>query len=361
MGDALMASNMQGWVKGSRTREPAAFMNPVIDPAAWYADDISGNEGWIYTLCDAEIAETLAAVQGIVARGLDIKHITVADFPLSTLGPALREIREELMKGRGMAMIRGLPIANLDRAANAVAFWGIGCHIGRQISQNGQGHLLGHVKDLGGDYGHATTRGYLTNAQMAFHNDQCDIIALCCLSPAKSGGDHAICSSVTLYNEMLKRRPDLMQEYEFSFYRSRSGELPPGETEPWQRQLIFNFVDGYFAARGVGIAITKAQSIPGVPALTGPQKEALAMFRSLAVELSVQIPFRQGDIFCLNNHVTLHSRGAFEDWPEPDRKRHLLRLWLDTNGARPLPPEIARQSAGVIVAGTDLTVPLDAV
>ena len=354
-----MAENGQGWVKGSRHRAPATFMQPLVDPAAWYADDVTGSEQWIYRLGAAEIAEVLAAVKGIVARGLDIAHVRAADFPLPTLGPVLRDIRDELMMGRGMAKISGLPISDLGRAEIATAFWGIGCHIGRQISQNGQGHLLGHVKDLGGDYGHATTRGYLTNAQMAFHNDQCDIIALCCLHPAKSGGDHAIVSSVTLYNEMLKRRPDLMQEFEFPFYRSRSGELPPGETEPWQRQLIFNFVDGYFAARGVGAAIVKAQSIPGVPPLTAAQKEALEMFRTLALELSVQIPFRQGDIFCLNNHVTLHSRGAFEDWPEPERRRHLLRLWLDTDGARPLPPEIARQSAGVIVEGTELTVPLD--
>lgn len=349
----------QTWRKGSRRREPARFMQPVIDPAAWSPADVSGSGAWIYTLKDAEIAETMDAVRAVSQRGLDIRDISRNDFALPILADGLAEIRDELMKGRGFAMIRGLPLAGLDRAEIAAAFWGIGCHMGRPISQNGQGHLLGHVKDLGGDYGHATTRGYLTNAQMAFHNDQCDILALCCLHPAKSGGDHAICSSVTLYNELLERRPDLMREFDCAFYRSRSGELPPGETEPWQRQYIFNFEQGYFAARGVGAAIVKAQDIPGVPALTGAQKEALELFRTLAVELAVEIPFEQGDIFFLTNHVTLHSRGAFEDWPDPERKRHLLRLWLDTDGARPLPPEIARQSAGVTVAGTELTVPLD--
>lgn len=353
-------SKGQTWQKGSRRREPARFMQPVIDPAGWYAADVSGSSGWVYTLSEAEITEIMAAVQRVSARGLDIKDTTRDDFSIPMLARGLADMRDELMKGRGFAMIRGLPLADLSRAEVAAAFWGIGCHLGRQISQNGQGHLLGHVKDLGGDYGHATTRGYRTNAQMAFHNDQCDILALCCLHPAKSGGDHAICSSVTLYNELLKRRPDLMQEFDYAFYRSRSGELPPGETEPWQRQRIFNFEQGYFAARGVGAAIVKAQDIPGVPALTGAQKEALEMFRTLALELAVEIPFEQGDIFFLTNHVTLHSRGAFEDWPEPERKRHLLRLWLDTDGARPLPPEIARQSAGVIVPGTELTVPLDA-
>jgi len=349
----------QTWKKGSRRRAPARFMQKVIDPAGWYPDDISGSSDWIHTLNEVEIAETMDAVQAVSARDLDIRDIGRDDFSVPTLTTGLDEICDELMQGRGFAMIRGLPLDGLGRAEIAAAFWGIGRHIGRPISQNGQGHLLGHVKDLGGDYGDARTRGYLTNARMAFHNDQCDILALCCLHPAKSGGDHAICSSVTLYNELLQRRPDLMQELDYAFYRSRSGELPPGETEPWQRQRVFNFEQGYFAARGVGAAIVKAQDIPGVPALTEAQKEALELFRTLAPELSVEIPFEQGDIFLLTNHVTLHSRGAFEDWAEPDRKRHLLRLWLDTDGARPLPPEIARQSAGVTVAETTLTVPLD--
>ena len=168
-----------------------------------------------------------------------------------------------------------------------------------------------------------------------------------------------ICSSVALYNEMLRRRPDLVQVLGEQFYRSRSGEIPPGETDPWIRQPVFGFQDGYFAARGVSAAIEKAQRLPGVPPLTDLQREALQLFRDLAVELAVEIPFEQGDMFFLCNHVTLHSRTEFEDWPEPERKRHLFRLWLTTAGARPLPPEIAIRSQGVSIPGTVLTAPLD--
>ena len=35
-----------------------------------------------------------------------------------------------------------------------------------------------------------------------------------------------------------------------------------------------------------------------------------------------------GDIQLVHNHTILHDRTAFEDYPEPERKRHLLRLWL---------------------------------
>jgi hypothetical protein len=80
--------------------------------------------------------------------------------------------------------------------------------------------------------------------------------------------------------------------------------------------------------------------------------------------------FRQGDIQLLNNAVTVHSRTEFEDYPEPERKRHLLRLWLATPGGRPLPPAIferypnvprdQRPAGGGVVPGTVLKVPLEA-
>jgi hypothetical protein len=38
--------------------------------------------------------------------------------------------------------------------------------------------------------------------------------------------------------------------------------------------------------------------------------------------------FQPGDIQWLKNSVVLHKRTEYVDWPEPERKRHLLRLWL---------------------------------
>ena len=345
------------WTKSDRRRRPAVAMQPVEDPAAWHAEDVAGSDGWIYTLSEAEVAEIEAAVAAAEAAGTDIKEIARDDFALPGMARALAAIRDELMEGRGFAMIRGLPVAGRSRAQTAAAFWGVGAHLGEAVSQNAQGHLLGHVKDIGEDYSRA--RGYMTNAHMGFHNDQCDVLALLCLHPAKSGGDHRICSSVTLYNEMLKRRPDLAEALTWKFYRSRSGEIPPGETEPYVRQAAFSFHDGYFCGRGVSAAIEKGQKLPGVPPLTETQREAMAMWKAMAAELSVEIAFQPGDMFFLQNHVTLHSRGEYEDWPEPERKRHLLRLWLTTRGARPVPPEIDRYSHGIVVEGTRPTAPLD--
>ena len=350
-----MAKNT--WARSEGVRKPAEPGKALVDPAEWYPGDLEDTEQWIYHLSAAETAEIDAGVAGVEERGLDIKDIRRDDFPLPTLGAALAEVRAELLDGRGLVLIRGLPVARMTRAQVAAALGAVGANLGTAVSQNAKGHVLGHVKDLGLDY--AKVRGFQTSAHMGFHADQCDILSLCCLHPARSGGVHRVCSSVALHNEMLKRRPDLVQELAWKFYRSRSDDVAPGET-PYYRQGIFNYHDGYFAARGVSANIAKAQDLPGVPPFTAAQREALDMFKTLAEELAMEIKFRIGDMFFMLSHVTLHSRTAFEDWPEPERKRHILRMWLITHGARPLPDDFVRHQGGVRLDGVDLKAPLDA-
>jgi hypothetical protein len=344
------------WELSDRTRTAAVLMEPINDPAGWRREDLEGNARWIYRVNDREIAEVLMAVAKIEERGLAIKDITKDVFSLPLLGPQLGSIRDELMEGRGFAIIRGLPIKDRSREQIAIAFWGIGTWIGEARSQNGKGHLLGHVKDIGEDY--AKARGYMTRQEMHFHTDRADILTLCCLHPAKSGGQHRICSSVTVYNEILKRHPDLAKELTWRFYRERKGEMPPGETEPWVREPIFSVQDGYFAARGPSAPVLKAQTIPGVPKFTPAQKEAIDTFMDMAKELAIDIDLEVGDISFLMNHVILHARTDYEDHPEPERKRHLLRLWLAT-GLRPLQEDVHKALQGVVVEGTVFQTPLD--
>ena len=224
----------------NRRRVAAKPMVPLVDPAEWRSEDLAASDDWIYVLSDTEIAELTEAVEAASSRGGDIKDTTLADFRMPTLGPALADIRGELIDGRGFVLIRGVPVASYSRAQSALAFWGIGLHLGLPVSQNADGHLLGHVKDIGGDYGDAKTRGYTSSAAMGFHTDRCDYVGLMCLQPAKQGGESRIASSVTLYNEMLKRRPDLVEELTRDFYWTRHGEIDPGE-EPYYAYPVFTF------------------------------------------------------------------------------------------------------------------------
>ena len=67
-------------------------------------------------------------------------------------------------------------------------------------------------------------------------------------------------------------------------------------------------------------------------------QEAIDLFTSIAEdpELRLNMWLEVGDLQFVHNHTILHDRTAYEDWPEPERKRHLLRLWIAADGARPL-------------------------
>jgi hypothetical protein len=348
------------WTPGPRHREPAELMKPIVDPAGWRPEDLQESQVWAYRLSDAEIADVFDAVAAVEASGLELKDVNGDDFPLPVFGPALAEVRDEVVNGRGFAFLKGLPVEGRSRFQNACAFWGIGMHFGGAISQNAKGHLLGHVKNIGGDINSPTGRGYNSPSELTFHADSCDVLSLMCLTTAKSGGRHRICSSVTTYNEMLARRPELADELSFRFYHTLRGELPPGQTQPWGRKPVVSVKDGYFAARGASSTIKRAQDLPGVPKMTPAQAEAVAMYQQVSREMALEIDFEPGDISFVNNHVTLHARSAYEDWPEPERARHLFRLWLDMGGSRPLDDEVRKATSGIICDGTVPQTPLEA-
>jgi hypothetical protein len=341
----------------NRERVPGVPMRRLVDPAGWDAAELAADEDWIYALTAVDIAELKDAVASVEARGLDIREVAKEDFALPSLGGTLAAIHDELIDGRGLAMIRGLPVGGMTRTQAALAYWGIGMHFGQAVSQNGQGHLLGHVKDLGGDYADATTRGYMTRAHMGFHSDRCDYVGLLCLHPAKAGGESRVVSGVTLYNTILERRPDLLAELVKDYCWSRHGEISPGES-PWYAMPVFGFEQGYLCNRGISTHIYKSQGMPGVPPFTSKQIEAFEYLKKTVGELAFDMEFRQGDIQILNNHVTLHSRRGFEDWPDPARKRHLLRLWL-RDGIRPVNAVYREIINGINVAGVALKTPLD--
>ena len=342
-------------------RLPAKPMEPVIDPAGWTPDQLQDLDSWAYRFSGDDLDELQAAIAIAIAKrkGVPLVDIAKGDFPLPRLAATIADMRRELLDGRGMVVMRGFPVDRLSREETAIGYLGLGAHLGERVSQNKYGHILGHVKDLGGT-NDATTRGYLTREEMWFHTDSTDFVGLLCLQSAKSGGESRIASSVTVYNRMLAEYPHLAKALINDFYFTRHGEQNPGE-DPWYKQPVFAFTDGYFSACGYSQYIQKAQGLPGVPPLTQDQKDAVPVYRRIVSECAVDMTFAQGDIQFLNNHVLLHSRRMYEDWPEASRKRHLLRLWLHDAVGRPI-PEYRRQGRhgrGVLLEGVVPNAPLD--
>jgi len=349
------------------THIPAEAMNPLGDPAAWKCEELANNEDWQFKITATEIEELEDATESVLTRGLDIKDITLKDFPLPSLDAKLAEVRDQIINGKGIAVLRGVPVDLDNMERNAIAYWGIGLRVGTPVSQNYKGHLLGHVADLiGPSRENPNQRAYHTSAHLDYHSDSCDVVVLYCLHAAKSGGTSTIASSATIYNEMLERRPDLVEELIKPWFRDRREEIPPGKG-PWFELPVFNFAAGYFSASWQNFYIRSAQRFEELPRFTDSQVEALDLVNSLADEFHHNMDFKPGDIQFLHNHVTVHARSAYEDWPEPERRRHLLRLWLATPGGRPLPDAYldryvglkpGQRPSGIVVENMELSTPL---
>lgn len=344
---------------------------PIDGPQAWHGRDMRHRTAeWQHAWTPAEIAEISAAADAALATGKDLTAIDARDFPLPTVAARLAHAREYLLQGPGLYVFRGLPVLDWSRQKAATAFWGLGSHMGIACSQNGKGHVLGHVKNLGLDYRDPATRGYQTSARLPYHTDSSDIVGLLCLRTAKSGGLSSVVSSTTLYNELAARRPDLLRVLMQPFRRTRWGEIPEGK-KPWAELPVFMPHEGRVIAHYVRSAIRKGQLLDGVPPLTEKQNEALDFLDSLAEDpdIHLDMTFEPGDIQLVCNHSTLHSRTAYEDFEEPDRRRHLLRLWLACTDGPPLPRWMTEsyegktsngRPNGIVVPGVPLNAPLEA-
>lgn len=341
----------------------------IEGPSAWKGPELLERSDWIYHLSEGDIAEIDAAVHAIQASGTGFAGISQETFVLPTLGKRLASILEELLNGRGFVMIRGLPVGRYTEEQSAIAYLGLGAYLGSFRSQNAKGHLLGHVRDLGADISTPGTRFYQTNRALEYHTDSCDIVGLLCLKTARAGGESRIVSSVAIYNEMMARRPDLAAELFHAFPTDRRGEVPEGML-PWFDMPVFNWYEGLLTTIYVGQYIRSAQkNFPQARRLTEKEIEALDFLDALTNDpsLNLQMEFLPGDMQFLHNHQILHSRTDFEDWEEPERKRHLLRLWLAPGNARPLPEVFASRygsvepgnRGGIIVKDTALNFTLE--
>lgn len=338
-------------------------------PAAWYGPEMAGRDDWLMSLTAADITEIEAATKALVERQADIAAITARDFPLPTLAPALKtRVQDEVLDGRGFLLLRGLPVERWSMREAATAFFGLGSHLGSARSQNGKGHVLGHVQDLGFDVADPNVRIYQTHERQTYHTDSCDIVGLLCLKTARSGGLSALVSSTTIFNEIHRRRPDLLPLLFEPVATDRRGEVPEGQ-KPYFEIPVFNWHQGFLTAIYQRQYIDSAQRFANAPRLTSAHIEALDLFDSLANDpaLHMFMEFKPGDVQLVHNHTMLHDRTRFIDWPEPGRRRHLLRLWLAASGARPLPESFAQRygattigdRGGIIVRGTKLQAPLE--
>ena len=333
----------------------------------WYGPEMeSRKEDWIIQLSDTEITELEAATEKFISLGTPVGLMNKFQFPLPSFGLKMKALREKLINGVGFFIMRGLPIEKYSEREAATIFYGIGSHIGNARSQNAMGHVLGHVRNMGVDSKDPKVRLYQTNERQFFHTDSCDVVGLLCLQPAKEGGLSLLVSADTVFNEMRKKRPDLLQLLLDPIATDCRGEVPQGML-PYLMIPVFSYFENRITIFYQRKYIESAQRFEDAPRLTLEQIEALNLFDELcnSSNLNLSMMLQKGDIQFVYNHAMLHDRTAFVDWSEVENRRHLVRLWLSAPGDRPLPEVFASRfgsveignRGGIMVPGTKLCVP----
>ena len=348
---------------------PVLHEGPVSGPGVWTGVSMRGTDEWQYIVKPTEVDELLTATAASKASNPDIKSISRPDFSLPTFGPVLDALRHEIINGRGFVLMRGLPVEQLSFEDAARMYWGLGTYFGHARSQNTRGHLLGHVTDITDIFKDKSDRGYLSARHLSFHCDSVDVVGLLCLRKAKTGGLSSIASSYTIHNEMWRRRPDLARALYGPIARDRRDEIPEGKG-PWYELPVFNYHQGRLAVNYLRRHIDMSQRHPSARRMSNAVVEGLDLFFALANEPDIQLrmDFEPGDLQLLHNHQILHDRTAYEDWPERERRRYLLRLWLSPPDGLELPEAFAGRyrnttvgdRGGVDIPGLETVVPLSA-
>ncbi len=308
---------------------------------AWRASSFRSPSDYVLELDRQDRDEIVAALASLDRGGriAPAHALTKNDFHFGALGAKFTRAYEDVRSGKGFVLLRGLPVEGLALEQFTAAAWGVGLHFGRALSQNAQGELVTGVIDATAE--EATPRMYRSNLELRPHSDITAMISLACWNKSQSGGASIIVSGVTVHDAIRERAPRLLEPLYRGYHYHRLGEEGPGEepATPY-RVPVFANRNGRLSCRYQRSGIAGGHRELGVP-LDERDLEAMNLFDGIAAAPENRLAFflERGDMIVINNYTVMHARTRFTNFPEPERRRHLVRLWLDAEGFRDVPKE----------------------
>ena len=304
----------------------------------WNRTDVPDTDAIAVDLPDDDLAELESAARRLAANGVDPVDAGPDDLPLGPLAPLIAEVRTEVLDGRGIALLRGFPVQRCTVDEVALMFWGIGLRLGRAVSQSVMGERLGHVINVTDTDPHA--RAYRNRSELSPHSDPGDLLSFLCIRPAMTGGVSRFVSSLSVFEEIRRERPDLLVVLARGFRYHRFGEEGPGDDPVTPHRVpVFSECNGLVSGRYVREYVKIAADEDPSIVLTNTDNEAISLLETTAnqPDLALDFTMAAGEAVVANNFTVFHARTAFTD--DPDRRRHLLRLWLAADPPRPVVPE----------------------
>ena len=315
----------------------ATSRTPVHGPTVWRGTDFTGKREISIELGAAELdalKRAAAASAGAVLETLERRHFAAAE-----LEAFMQRVSQEVMHGRGLVIVRGLPVDQHDEETISRMFWGLGVHLGTPVSQSVMGERLGHVLDHSDQ--DPTARGYRQRYELTPHTDFQDIVTFLCVRQGLEGGKSWFVSGHEIHNQVLKTRPDLLDVLYRGYYTHRFGEQGPGEAPITEHRVpVFaehgRQVSCRLLRRYIELASHEAKPLSDV------EREALEYVDQLSMnpDNGLFLELEPGEAVVMNNYVILHGRTAYEDAPSAQGKRHLMRLWIVPDPPRAVPPNL---------------------
>lgn len=321
---------------------PGKAIKPASGPCVWTEAEFAARGDWKFTLPAAVIDDLDDVACTVRANGQDQDSypLEATDFPsLRAFG---RSIARSLREGSGVAQVKGFPVERYSTEELKVLFMVLGHHIGLVGPQAPRKRGIGEVMDI--EEPGPKEFYYHRGGSLPMHMDPIDVVGLLTIRKAKQGGLSGIASSMAVHNEILRTRPDLLALLYRGYYnrRRQSRVRHGGSLLTDYRVPIYADIGGETICSYLPQPIVMAVE-EGLIALSDGEQEALDVLDATAErdDLVYQMALEPGDLQFLNNRVTLHNRGDYEDWPERERRRLLLRLWLTMPGWKKYPSEIS--------------------
>jgi Taurine catabolism dioxygenase TauD, TfdA family len=314
---------------------------------------IGGTSVW--ARCNVRPEEYRVELSAICLEEIGRAVDEIRAFPLPTIlrgpedfaMPACRErmarVRHILDSGVRFAIIDRLPVAEMDPEEATAIYWLLSSMVSRPVAQKLDGTMVYDVLDTGGQaLPGSGVRPDKTNIEIRFHNDNAynkvppDYVGLLCLRQAQSGGHSRVISFHTVHNALLARYPDQLERLYRPFWFDRQREYRPGDNPIFAAPVFENI--GELKARFSVHQISGGYALRDEPIDSEGEAAIAAMLEIFEDDaLSVDFDLVPGQMQLVHNRAIGHSRTAFVDHPDPDRKRHLVRLWMRDHGRRAYP------------------------
>jgi alpha-ketoglutarate-dependent taurine dioxygenase len=304
----------------------------------WRGDDLPAGAGRI--ALPAEVAEELDRIVAALDRDpLPLLLLRPEDFALEASGAFMRGVKRHLDDGPGFAIVDRLPVERWSPSGARAVWWLLASLVARPVAQKWDGTSIYDVCDLGRPPGNGV-RPDVTNAEQNFHTDNSynnvppHYVGLLCLRTAMEGGVSGIVSFATAHEEMRRHHPDLLPRLYRPFYFDRQREHAPGDVMTTYHPMLEREGDR-LVARLSRFQVRNGYKLAGT-ALDPEGIAALEAFEAILNQpgMAARFQFEPGQMQLIDNRALGHKRSAFRDWPEAERKRLLVRLWLRDSGSR---------------------------